>query len=182
MEKNRPGDEAMVKKLSLLDIKHPIWTAHLITDVLSTNPAVAAACAMNTEFKTVTEVGGFAELVVVQHHLAEIKKYTRRCMVVLDMSAFPLLLSMIRTGNPDKEVNAKGEAISAEDVSTIPASNHTNGLRTESPNTLTADIKNTWNTYNQDESIPLIVVNQWVPFTGLKCISYKQMRETLAKK
>jgi hypothetical protein len=169
MKKQIPGDEAMVQAIALLDGKHSGWTSHLVIDVLSTNPAVAHAVATRTEIKTVTEVGGIAEAFVVNTHRVKIEQYGRRCIIVLDMSAFPMLLSKIRTDDPNDET--PGDTASTGDhVPKDPA------------DTLEADLKNVWNTYSQAESIPMILVNSHAPFTGLKLISFAWVENVLAKK
>jgi hypothetical protein len=120
--------------------------AFLITDAVFADPGLAACVAAGQRVpgtRTIRDLDANAETQIMNcmKNLMKEVPDTERFMLVIDLSSFPYLTSLIHRGVPEKDGNK-----------------------------FTGDVYNAWSTYDMSKEIPVIIVNVEIPHTGLKML------------
>jgi hypothetical protein len=146
-------------KLTLLSSKKhskkanggPVWT-YRAGDIVSGDPRVAIMMCLGGRGRDmgVTELGAYCEGVIVRNakeEIDQIHKTGKRCILVADLTHFPLITAYIDTRD---QVDVFASDAQLDQYAT--------------------DVIRVWRTYDQTKEIPYIPVNMQKSFVGLKIL------------
>lgn len=122
----------------------------LIVDGVSDNLNIANAIAMNKPLNksTVKEIGKEAETKIVSYYQKKVKMEGKK-IIVMDLDEFPYIKTYIDERDPNEMYKDEDDKFGN-------------------------DVKEIYNTYDQEKQMPIILVNADINFVGLKVININE--------
>jgi|SRR3972149_859185 len=120
-----------------------------VNEYFTSNPDIAVKTAFGLKINNIRDLPADIEHRIVKFQIDKINEIvanSNKCMVIIDLTDFPHLMSYIYRENPEPPFDK-----------------------------FSTDVFNMWWSYDITNSVPLILVNANLPFTALKLIHFDRL-------